>query len=235
MRVFLIEAQDIVLRGLTEVLQGLAGVDLVGGASSWERASFVLGLPRQAPTVLVVASEVVDRGQLEQLVALVAPRPKVLVLLKGTEPAQLQAAAQLQADGYALERGLDGAALLDALVATERGDVPLPAALARRLLGGTQPEEPGPTLSFLTPREGEVLGLLAEGYSNKQIARALRISEHGAKHHVGNVLAKLHCPTRAAAVTVAAREGLLRARPRTVQIDPNRQENGRLQSNRASG
>ncbi|MCI4066752.1 LuxR C-terminal-related transcriptional regulator [Micromonospora sp. R77] len=72
---------------------------------------------------------------------------------------------------------------------------------------------------MLTPRERQALKLLAEGLSNKQIARRLGISEHGAKRHVGNVLAKLNCPNRTVAVTVALNHGLL-TEERTAPPDP---------------
>lgn len=72
---------------------------------------------------------------------------------------------------------------------------------------------------MLTPRERQALKLLADGLSNKQIARRLGISEHGAKRHVGNVLAKLNCPNRTVAVTVALNHGLLAEEP-AHQPDP---------------
>jgi DNA-binding NarL/FixJ family response regulator len=61
----------------------------------------------------------------------------------------------------------------------------------------------------LTPREREALTLLAEGLMNKQIARQLRISDHGAKRLVASVLVKLSSPNRTLAVVTALREGLL--------------------------
>jgi DNA-binding NarL/FixJ family response regulator len=66
----------------------------------------------------------------------------------------------------------------------------------------------------LTPREQAALALLVQGLSNKQIARRLTISEHGAKRHVANLLAKLNCPNRTMAAVVAVREGLLERIPR---------------------
>ena len=55
----------------------------------------------------------------------------------------------------------------------------------------------------MTPRESETLNLLSKGLSNKQIARSLHISQHGAKRHVANVIAKLNCPNRTLAVALA--------------------------------
>jgi NarL family two-component system response regulator YdfI len=72
--------------------------------------------------------------------------------------------------------------------------------------------EDRPGMSFeesLTPREVEVLALLAEGAGNKEIARQLRISEHTIKFHVGSILAKLGASSRTEAVTLGVRRGLI--------------------------
>ncbi|HKC74673.1 MAG TPA: response regulator transcription factor, partial [Chloroflexota bacterium] len=61
----------------------------------------------------------------------------------------------------------------------------------------------------LTPREIEVLGMLAEGLGNKTIARRLGISEHTVKFHVGSIFAKLDASSRTEAVTLGARRGLI--------------------------
>ena len=61
----------------------------------------------------------------------------------------------------------------------------------------------------LTPREKDVLALLADGYRNREIAERLGISEHTVKFHVGAILTKLGAGSRTEAVTLAARQGLL--------------------------
>lgn len=68
---------------------------------------------------------------------------------------------------------------------------------------------PAPASEALTPREVEVLGMLAEGLGNKTIARRLGISEHTIKFHVGSILAKLNASSRTEAVTLGARQGLI--------------------------
>jgi DNA-binding CsgD family transcriptional regulator len=68
---------------------------------------------------------------------------------------------------------------------------------------------PAPPAQPLTPREIEVLGMLAEGLGNKTIARRLGISEHTVKFHVGSILAKLDASSRTEAVTLGARRGLI--------------------------
>jgi DNA-binding NarL/FixJ family response regulator len=87
----------------------------------------------------------------------------------------------------------------------------LDAARARRLL--TSARGGGPPLGTLTPREREVLRLLADGLTNRQIAERLVVSEHTVHRHVTNMLRKLELPSRTAAAAYAVRSGLLDSSP----------------------
>ncbi|TDB85818.1 response regulator transcription factor [Actinomadura sp. KC216] len=136
---------------------------------------------------------------------------KVLYLLDCTDHAVITEATTLPADGFLLQRELTVDALEDALVRLSQGQMPIPSSLARGLLSQVRNHnsENRSRPVLLTPREHQALTLLAEGLSNKQIARRLGISEHGAKRHVANVLAKMNCPNRTLAVAMALRDGLL--------------------------
>lgn len=114
----------------------------------------------------------------------------------------------------ALRRDATGAEIVAAIHAVGSGLV----ALDRRLAGSALATAGGPGASDedgsaiqepLTPRELEVLQLLAQGLPNKTIARRLRISEHTAKFHVSAIMVKLGAASRTEAVTRAARRGLL--------------------------
>jgi two-component system nitrate/nitrite response regulator NarL len=105
-----------------------------------------------------------------------------------------------------LLRDADAERLLSALRATASGLGVFDPALLRGLLRARS--LPPGALSF-TPREAEVLSLLAEGLSNKLIADRLKISDHTAKFHVTAILNKLGAETRTEAVVMAARRGLL--------------------------
>lgn len=104
-----------------------------------------------------------------------------------------------------LLRSALGERLLAALRAVASGLGVFDPALLRTLLAGRAAPQDG----LLTPREVEVLSLMAEGLSNKLIADRLRISEHTAKFHVNAILNKLDAETRTEAVVSAARRGLL--------------------------
>lgn len=139
----------------------------------------------------------------------VAPGCKVLSILSADDQEKFQTVTDLVADGYLLDDELTADSLEDGIARLMNGEMPLSTSLMRRIIArirGSQREVLKPTL---TPREHQTLGLLAEGLSNKQIARRLGISQHGAKRHVANVLAKLNCPNRTLAVAEAMRHGIL--------------------------
>jgi DNA-binding NarL/FixJ family response regulator len=127
-----------------------------------------------------------------------APRPVVALL---PDERFVQAAVAAGARG-ALRRDADASSVLAALIATRLGLVVLDV--------GFQRAAPIPAEAIaLTPREHEVLRQLAEGRSNKEIGRALAISDHTAKFHVNRILGKLGAQTRTEAVVQAARRGVL--------------------------
>ncbi|URN11125.1 response regulator transcription factor [Streptomyces radiopugnans] len=132
-------------------------------------------------------------------------------MLTAPDREAVRRASRLAADGFLLETGLNAGTLGHAVEAVARGEIPVPPSLVRELLSEVKTGgrcERGPQL---TPREEAALALLVQGMSNKQIARRLGISEHGAKRHVSNVLAKLNCPNRTVAAVVAVQDGLIAA------------------------
>jgi DNA-binding NarL/FixJ family response regulator len=136
---------------------------------------------------------------------------KVLILLDGSADRDVTRAAGVCCDGFLDVGDLTAETMADALHRVVRGELPMPAALTKDLLAhvragsGTGPRTPAVSL---TPRERQVLSLMMEGLSNKQIARRIDISQHGVKRLVTNVLAKLNCANRTLAVSRALRERL---------------------------
>lgn len=151
---------------------------------------------RSAPAVLLWDLGAGGAGQLRP-----GPAPVVALALDERE-----AAAALRAGARgALLRDAAAESISAALLAAARGLTVLDGELAGELirLPAAAPSEP------LTPREREVLALLAEGLSNKAIAARLGISEHTAKFHVNAILGKLAVESRAEAIVQAARMGLV--------------------------
>jgi DNA-binding NarL/FixJ family response regulator len=211
LRVIVVEPHEIARRGLHEMLGSLpivASLETLSAIGSLRRLGAL-----EAADILLVSSDV-DPESLRELVDVVAPKLRILVMIRRDEPAALAEAARLPAHGFVFEQELDADGLNTALDQLMHGHAPMPAALAEHLLAAARKGDGAEGRSSLTPREREVLGLMSRGLSNKAIARDLGISDHGAKRHVANVLAKLNAPNRTLAVARALQEGLLTNAPR---------------------
>ena len=198
-------------RGLATMLDSLTDVAEVAGCGDVEEAVDTL-VKRPDINVLIISpgddcSALKDEASPET-----RERVKILFLLRDTDQRYLGQLAACPVDGFLLESDLTVTWLAESLRRLDRGEVPIPTALARTMLSRMNTtRSPGlDPVRLLTPRERVALTLLAEGLSNRQIARRIGISEHGAKRHVANVLAKLNCPNRTLAVAVAVREGIVR-------------------------
>lgn len=194
------------LRPELERLLALAGgVRLLASCGSADQAirqaARITGLRK--PVVLLALDEL---GPME-LSALADTDVAVLLVVRDVGGVDLGRVSSVSSVGIVDGDALTARSLFGALEQIAAGQVPIPARLAQRLLasGGAAGVKPIPRL---TSREQEVLVLLVDGLSNKQIARRLAISDHGAKRLVGNILAKLDAPNRTLAVTRSLRDGL---------------------------
>jgi DNA-binding NarL/FixJ family response regulator len=142
------------------------------------------------------------------------PRPKVLVLTTFDLDDYVYEALRAGASGFLL-KDAKGAELVQAVRVVAEGDGLLAPSVTRRLIAEFA-RRPAPTasrpavLSELTPRETEVLQLIAGGLSNSEIAAELVLSEQTVKTHVGRILAKRGLRDRAQAVVLAYESGLVR-------------------------
>ncbi|MEV6113645.1 response regulator transcription factor [Streptomyces sp. NPDC052109] len=197
---------DLQRYGVERMLQSAAAVR--GLRSHTDSAGAVEAARDAGAGLLVLSADEVDPSTAERLAALGPDGLKVLLLVDDEETVDLDRVTAVRSAGVLAVRGLTADALHDALVRVARGEVPLPAGLARRLLEPARRAPAARPLPRLTPRERQTLDLMVDGLSNKQIGRRLEISEHGAKRLVANILAKLDCPNRTTAVARALREGL---------------------------
>lgn len=207
LRVLVLVYNELVRYGLSTMLSRLSMVehfDVVG-----ERGEACQLLSTQGYDVAILPCGEECLEQLDAEVVLASTR--VLLLLTEADRQHVDSVARNKCDGFLLQSELTASSLHDALSRLAHGELPMPSSLARELLShARRSATPRPSRPIvLTPRERETLGLIVEGLSNKQIARRLGISEHGAKRHVATVLAKLNCPNRALAVAIALREQLL--------------------------
>ncbi|MFL6140296.1 MAG: response regulator [Labedaea sp.] len=129
---------------------------------------------------------------------------RVLVITSFTEPAAVLPAVRAGAAGY-VYKDVDPPALAAAIRSVHAGHVLLHPDVARLLAAG----EPGPVGAALTAREREVLAEVARGRSNREIARALSLSEKTVKTHVSAILGKLGVQDRTQAALAAVRGGLV--------------------------
>jgi two-component system, NarL family, response regulator YdfI len=211
-RVLIVAAYPIARAGLTALLSVFPDLTIVGQSAGNDDLAALVDDTR--PEVVLLDLATGDDDALERLERLLAVRPGLGALVLGTEQAEdaLLDALGAGARGYLL-RESSGEELAAAVRAVTQslivlGAAPANALLSRllnrpRLAPGTGPGE------ALTPRELEVLQALAGGLTNRAIARKLSVSENTVKFHVSSILTKLDAASRAEAVALAARRGLL--------------------------
>jgi two-component system nitrate/nitrite response regulator NarL len=209
-RVALVVRNECVRQGLTAMLNSLV---IVRDVHTWDDISRITSFPADAPFDILI----LRFGDLDAEITGRLARDawqqgkKVLLLLNRDDEDMLDTITAIPSNGFLVQEELTSASLAATIARLTDGDTPMPAMLANRLLtrareGSLKPPALG---ANLTPRERQVLELLVEGLSNKQIARRLYISQHGVKRLVSNVLAKLNCPNRTQAVAVALTDGIL--------------------------
>ena len=201
LRVLVVSLDRLSRAGLATVLDEQPGLSVVGQVSGDENA--LLPLDVYGPDVIVWDVSWETASAMDNLGLLPENSPPLLALAAtANQAAQARAAG---ARGF-LSRAASPEALAAAITALSHGlQVTDPA-----LPGGPAPVAPGPgSASLLTPREHDVLRLLAEGLPNKGVASRLGVSEHTVKFHVNSIMSKLNAQSRTEAVTLATRLGLL--------------------------
>ncbi|PZM91059.1 MAG: hypothetical protein DIU79_13195 [Actinobacteria bacterium] len=210
LRVVLGMQSNLARLGLEGLLLSIPQVAEVHARSTVQEALDVV--VNKKAELLVVALDELSESDCRLLNA--RPREvRTLLLINNIERAQITLASTIACTGYLHSQELNAKVLKNTIFQLRRNQIPLPRALAKYLISNARayhaPMTPTNTESVrLTPREREVLGLLVEGFSNKQIADRIAISQHGVKRIVANVLAKLNCPNRTSAVARALAEGL---------------------------
>jgi DNA-binding NarL/FixJ family response regulator len=205
-RVLVVDDHPVVRQGLRTFLMSRDGIDVVGEAVDGEKA--VEATLSLRPDVILMDLEmpVLDGIGAIRRLATLKVQAKVIVLTGFGNDERVFPALAAGAAGYLL-KDVDPAELETAIRNVHRGDAGLHPRIAARLLQElSQPARPAQ--SALTAREQDVLALLAEGRSNREIARSLVVSEKTVKTHVSNILAKLGVADRTQAALYAVRAGL---------------------------
>jgi two-component system nitrate/nitrite response regulator NarL len=213
-RVLLIDDHALVRKGIEELLQS-RGVQVVASVGSGEEG-VLRARELQADLILLDVKMPGMNGvdTLKQLRASGVSAP-VVMLTMSREDADLSAALRAGAQGYLL-KDIEPEELVPALEATMHGNNvvarELVGTLARLVRGNSAPEpaarRPAAPFAELTPRELEILECIADGFSNKMIARALEITDGTVKLHVKAILRKLGMRSRVEAAVSAVEHGL---------------------------
>ncbi|MBM9622373.1 response regulator [Streptomyces zhihengii] len=206
-RVLLVDDHQVVRRGLRTFLEIQDDIEVVGEAADGDEG--VARAEELKPHVVLMDVKMPGTDGIEALRRLreLANPAKVLIVTSFTEQRTVVPALRAGAAGY-VYKDVDPEALAGAIRSVHAGHVLLQQEVAGALLsqdahGGTGGRGPS-----LTEREREVLGLIADGRSNREIARALVLSEKTVKTHVSNILMKLDVADRTQAALWAVRHGM---------------------------
>ncbi len=207
-RLAVIDDHPIVREGLVAVLSDDAGFQVVGAAASAEDGLRLV--QQERPDVLLLDLELPGASGIDALPGLLeaSPDTKVIVFTAYDTEERVLGALRAGAKGYLL-KGSPSEEIGRAIRAVHAGGSHLEGRVATTVLaqirGGRQEGGAAP----LSARERQVLRLVAEGRSNKEIARALTITERTAKFHVTSLLNKLGADNRAQAAAMAVQRGIL--------------------------
>ena len=203
-RVVIADDHAVVRHGLRQLLSTFAGVELVGDAADGETA--VTLCAERRPDVVLMDLEMpgVDGVEATRRIKRDVPAVAVVVLTSFSDRDRIMRALDAGAVGYLL-KDVEPEELEKAIESAARGDSPLDPRAARMLLRARQAAAPADSLS---EREREVLLMVADGLSNKQIARQLSISEKTVKAHLTSVFRTIGVTDRTQAALWAERNGL---------------------------
>ncbi|RKT18123.1 LuxR family two component transcriptional regulator [Streptomyces sp. 1114.5] len=217
-RVIIVDDQAMVRAGFAALLGVQSDIDVVGDAADGAQALEVVG--RTHPDVVLMDVRMPVMDGLEAARRLLDPavpgahRPKVLMLTTFDVDDYVYEALRAGASGFLL-KDAPPADLIAAVRVVAAGEALLAPSVTRRLIedfARTRPakrRDPKVRLNGLTPRETEVLELIARGLSNQEIAAHLVLAEQTVKTHIGRILAKLDLRDRAQAVVLAYESGLV--------------------------
>ena len=217
--VFIVDDHDVVRKGLRFYLNARDDITIVGEAGDAQSA--VIGVTEYVPDVVLMdlVLPLAPHGPPSEQGGVQATRKirqnshhtQVVVLTSYSQDELIFSAIKAGALSYLL-KDADAETVLHAIHAAGRGEAILHPRIARRLMAEVAAPPQGHThdpAADLTPREVEVLHLIAQGHTNAEIAAKLFITERKVKAHVSNLLSKLHLSDRTQAAIYAWREGLM--------------------------
>jgi NarL family two-component system response regulator LiaR len=207
-RILIADDHAIVRKGIRTLLDTEPDIEVIGEAQDGQQA--IAEAHRLRPDVILMDLVMPQADGIMAIrhIAACQPEARILVLTSFSTDDKIFPAIKAGALGYLLKDS-GPHELVRAIHQVHRGEPSLHPLVARKVLQElSQPSQQPPTLAPLTEREVEVLRLVAQGQSNRQIAETLTIKEGTVRTHVSNILNKLHLASRTQAALYALREGL---------------------------
>jgi len=202
----LADDHEVVRRGLRMTILGEPDMQLVAEAANGREAVAAVAAHQPQLVLLDVQMPDMDGVSAAKRILATAPATAVVMLTNFAEDAQLYAALDAGVIGYLL-KDISGDALVAAMRGAVRGEPQLHPEIALRLM--RRRKQGGDPFAELTDRERDILKTLARGFSNREIARELFLTETTVKGYVSTVLSKLGVADRTQAALLAVRYGLV--------------------------
>lgn len=207
-RIFLVDDHELVRRGIAELLSTQPDMEVVGEAGTAAQAR--ARIPATAPDVVILDVRLPDGNGIDVCrdVRSTSPSTRCIILTAYDDDEALYAAVLAGASGYVL-KDIRGSGLVDSIHAVAAGRSLLDPALTHRVVERLRAHTSrDPRLDSLGRREQQILTLIAEGMTNRQIGESLSLAEKTVKNYVSSLLSKLglHRRTQAAVLHLESRE-----------------------------
>lgn len=205
-KVYLLDDHELVRRGIRDVLEAAGDIEVVGESALAQEAAH--RIPALRPDVAILDGRLPDGSGVEvcRQVRSVDPSIAVLILTSFDEDEALFAAIMAGAAGYVLKQ-IKGDELVTTVRRVAAGQSMLDPAVTAQVLDRLRNGPPeNPVTRHLTPKEQQILDLVGEGLTNRQIAERLSLAEKTAKNYVSTMLGKLGVESRTQAAIISARQ-----------------------------
>ncbi|MCH8311005.1 MAG: response regulator transcription factor [Chloroflexi bacterium] len=209
-RLMVVDDHEVVRTGLKAILEPESDIDVVGEAGSAQEAARMADTFEPDVILMDVRMEGMNGIEACRIIKSAHPSINVLMLTSFAEDEAVTSAIMAGASGFLL-KNVNRADLLKAIRAVSQGQSLLDPAVTKSVMdrfAGLLESEHDRALDAISSREREVLGLIARGMTNRQIAEELVISENTARNHVSRILDKLGLARRSEAAVFAAQHGL---------------------------